>query len=420
MTFTRKQTKKATTLQPRITSEAEHMFQKLREMQAQADGLRLELKRKESSLHVWRSEQGQLKSQIAMVEDGHSREKKSLVEEIIQLKKMKEQTDGQVSQKETEILLLRQELERELTNESNKAQQIMVLQSKLKQRSEQQKAMEMQMSEKNLEILRVQSGVHEMEEKIQQHAAAIHEQITRDLRNEITLLHQQLRERTLRAEHDRLLRSKMMDDCTAMSKENAALESQLLEINKQLNIEQNLKEENLTSHSSSIARLLTVKDHREQLQSEFTRQQALLEEEKSNFKDCMEKIHILDKESTSLALNVATVSSQIAELKALLAKEEEDNTQLRRDKTLLVDLASNLQTQLSNKENELLRTSTRIEKLGEDVSALISKHKLHCSLEPEGWQEILGMTHSVRNPSGSITNLVAGLDRRIIDTKISK
>nr|XP_033791521.1 cingulin-like protein 1 isoform X2 [Geotrypetes seraphini]XP_033791522.1 cingulin-like protein 1 isoform X2 [Geotrypetes seraphini] len=418
--FLRKQTKKATALQPRITSEAELMFQKLREMQSQAEGLRLELKRKEASLYIWRSELEQLRSQISLVEDGHSREKQSLVKEIIQLKQTKEQTDRQVSQKETEILLLRQELERELNNENNKAQQIMVLQSKLKQKSEQQKAMEMQMSEKSMEILKVQSGIHEIEEKIQQRAAAMHEQITRDLRNEITRLHQQLRERTLQAEQDRLLKNKRMEDSSTIAKENAALESQLLEINKQLDIEQCIKEENLTSHSSSITQLLTVKDHGEQLQSELKRQQALLEEEKSNFKDCMEKIHILDKRNTSLAFNVATASSQIAELKALLAKEEQDNTQLRRDKTLLVDLASNLQTQLSNKEKELLQTSTRIEKLNEDVSALISKHNLHHSLEPEGWQEIYGITHSIRSPSISTSNLVAGLDRRIIDIEISK
>nr|XP_033791525.1 cingulin-like protein 1 isoform X4 [Geotrypetes seraphini] len=362
-----KETKKATALQPRITSEAELMFQKLREMQSQAEGLRLELKRKEASLYIWRSELEQLRSQISLVEDGHSREKQSLVKEIIQLKQTKEQTDRQVSQKETEILLLRQELERELNNENNKAQQIMVLQSKLKQKSEQQKAMEMQMSEKSMEILKVQSGIHEIEEKIQQRAAAMHEQITRDLRNEITRLHQQLRERTLQAEQDRLLKNKRMEDSSTIAKENAALESQLLEINKQLDI-----------------------------------------------------IHILDKRNTSLAFNVATASSQIAELKALLAKEEQDNTQLRRDKTLLVDLASNLQTQLSNKEKELLQTSTRIEKLNEDVSALISKHNLHHSLEPEGWQEIYGITHSIRSPSISTSNLVAGLDRRIIDIEISK
>nr|XP_033795127.1 uncharacterized protein LOC117357949 isoform X2 [Geotrypetes seraphini] len=183
--------------------------------------------------------------------------------------------------------------------------------SKLKQKSEQQKAMEMQMSEKSMEILKVQSGIHEIEEKIQQRATAMHEQITRDLRNEITRLHQQLRERTLQAEQDRLLRSKRMEDSSTIAKENAALESQLLEINKQLDI-------------------------------------------------------------------------------------------------------------LSNKEKEPLQTSTRIEKLNEDVSALISKHNLHHSLEPEGWQEIYGITHSMRSPSRSTSNLVAGLDRRIIDIEISK
>ncbi|XP_029452248.1 myosin-9-like [Rhinatrema bivittatum] len=374
-------------------------------MQFYADGLRLELKRKEASLHLWQTELERLKSQIDMAEDVHSKEKRSLVEEIIQLKRMREETSRQISQKETEILLVRQELERELTNESNKEQQIMILQSKLKQRSEQQKAVELQVSEKNMEILKVQSGMHEMEEKIQQHTAVMHEQITRDLRNEITLLHQQLREKTLRGEQDRLLRSKIMDDCAVLTKENAALGSQHLEINKQLDIERRLKEEHFTSHSASIAQLLTVKDHEEQLQRELKRLQALLEQEKSNFKDIMKKIQILEKGSTSLDLNVATMSSQIAELKALLAKEEQDNTQLRRDKTLLVDHASNLQMQLSGKDKELFQMTSRIEKLDEDVLALISKHTLHLPEQLERWQKMPDMAHSTRSLTKSLTDL---------------
>lgn len=56
------------------------------------------------------------------------------------------------------------------------------------------------------------------------------------VRNEISLLHQQIRERELLAEQDRFLRSKMVGDYTALNKENSALRSRLLELTRQTNI----------------------------------------------------------------------------------------------------------------------------------------------------------------------------------------
>ncbi|XP_078505063.1 uncharacterized protein LOC144763373 [Lissotriton helveticus] len=409
--FLREQTKKAVNLQPRITSEAELMFAKMRELQSQADSLQLERKRTEAKLNMLQTTRDQTRKQIHETEDAHSKKKQWLVEEIMQLKRKKELSDTQISQKDMEILHAKQELERELTRLNSSDQKNFTLQSKLKQRMEQKKEVELQLSERRMDLLKAQSAKHEMEEKIYKRTAEIQDQVTHDLRNEISLLHQQLREKELLAEQDRLLRSKMMDDCAQMTKENATLHSRLLEMNKQVNIERALKEENHTSHSSSIAQLLAVKDHEEQLQREVNRHQDLLEEEKNNFKECMDKILILERGATSSDLNVNTTYSRIAEIQAMLSKEEQTNIELRRDKTLLVDLISNLQTQIANKEHELSKTSSSVEQLDQHIAALQSKHELQQSLQTARWQEISGMANSMKKLTKSMADMAVSLDK---------
>ncbi|XP_075780217.1 uncharacterized protein LOC102454699 isoform X3 [Pelodiscus sinensis] len=350
--FLRGQTKKATYIQPRITSETEHLLQKLKELQSQADGLHLELKRKEASLKMMKTDRERMNNQINAADELHSREKQALAEEIIHLKRRKEQTDRQASKKEMELLHAKQELEQQQTNLSNCEQKILMIQSKLKQRSEQQKALEMQLSEKRRELMKVQFAMHEMEDKMFKKTAMMQDKITHDIRSKMSFLHQQLREKDLLAEQDRFLRSKMMDDYASLTTENAVLRSQLLELNKQLNI-----------------------------------------------------IHILEQGSISLDLNVATLNSRIAEMKGMLDKEEQENIELQRDKALLVDLVSSSQNQLVGRDNELTQTSTKVLQLDQDISVLKTKHVLHQSLQSEKWQEISKMESSMRKLTKSMTDV---------------
>ncbi|KAM4771012.1 uncharacterized protein WCC33_002810 [Rhinophrynus dorsalis] len=395
-------TKKAKNLQPRLTSETEHMNRKLQELQSQYDGLKLEVKRRDANLLALQRDEDRIREQVNIAEESHSKEKQNLVEEIVRLKKMKEHTDLQISQKEMEILHSKQELERELASLTNSEQKAHSLQSQIKQRSEQQKAVENQLSEKRMEILKVNSAMHEMEEKLFKHTAATQDQITLDLRNEISFLHQQIREKDLLSEQEHVLRSKMSSDCAALSAENNALQKQLMELNKQLDIQRTFKEESYSYDSSSILQLLSVKDREEQLNNEVKWQQELLQLEKKHFKDIMEQITVLQSGNVLQGLNVNTVSSQIEELKSMLAKEEQINTELRRDKTLLVDHVSNLQTQIAKKDAELLHISSRIEGLEDRMSTLKSEQELHRTLQSERWKEISDMAGSMKKLSRSL------------------
>ncbi|CAI9538488.1 unnamed protein product [Staurois parvus] len=394
--FLRGQTKKAKVLSPQLTMEAEHLLRTLMDLRSEGEGLKLEVKRKDANSLMLQRDLEHVKGQIREAEASHSKEKKQLLEEIVQMKKTKELTNRQIAHKEMEILHSKQELDREILSLANTNQKVQVLQTQLKQRLENQKEVENQLSQKRIELLKANSARHEMEDKLIKHTATANNQLTLDLRNEISFLHQQLREKDLQSEQDRVLRKKMMDDCASLNSENSVLQAQLLEIIKQLEMQRQLKEENYTHNSSSVAQLLSVKDREGQLSKELKWQEALLLQEKEHLKDLMEQINLLLSGNTLQDLNTNTMSSQIAELKAVLAKEEEINTELWRDKTLLVDHVSQLQNQIENKKTELLHISSRIEELDKRLSTVKSEESLHRSLQSIRWREISDLAGSMK------------------------
>ncbi|XP_041043054.1 synaptonemal complex protein 1-like isoform X2 [Carcharodon carcharias] len=400
--FLRDQSKKSTILLPRVELEAERMLQKLQEMRSQVDGLRIELKRKNANLIMLQTEKERLGNQIKLSDDSHLKEKQSLVEEIVQLKKMKELTDMELSHKEMELLQSKQELERQVTNLKNNEHKVIIMKQQIEQRSEQEKMNEIQLGEKCLELLKVQLALHEVEEKYNSKTATMQDKITRDFRDEICHLHQKLHEKEMMREQDCFLRSKMADDCAAMTKENAVLYSQALELNKQLERERMLKEETDFSRTSSAVQLVTVKSKEEQLRYEVKRHKELLEIEKRKFKELMEKILLLEQVKTYVELIEATVRSRVAETEYRFVSGEEENVQLQRDKALLVDLITDLQIQLSSKEKELSQIYSEIQLFDQDISTLKSQNALEQSLGSEKWQELSRVSRCMMELTGPI------------------
>ncbi|KAE8602350.1 hypothetical protein XENTR_v10013957 [Xenopus tropicalis] len=400
--FLEMETKKATDLQPRLTSETEHMFKKLQELHSQCHSLKLEVKRKDANLLILQRDYDHVRAQVRNSEEGHSKEKEQLVGEIVQQKKLKDLLDLQISQKERDILHNQQELERELLSSTDMEQRAHALLSQIQQRSKQQKSIENLLSEKRTQLLKVNSAMHEKEEMLLKHTAETQHRITLDLRSEISFLHQQVREKELLSEQDFLLRSKMMSDCSSLEAENNALLSKLHEINKQLEIQRTLKEEDYTHGSSSFAQLLSVKDKEEQLDREVKQQKELLKLEKDNFKYIMDQLSMLQSGNTLHSFTVASISSEIDELKAMLTKEEQINLELRKDKTLLVDHISSLQTQIADKDAELHRIFSRIEEIENGMKTLKFEQELHRSMQSTKWKEISDMAGSMKSLSRSL------------------
>ena len=85
-------------------------------MQNEVDGLHLELKRKDTSIEMAQKEKERLQGTIMSKEEAHQREKRLLLDEVVQMKKEKELSEKESDRKDNQILQAREELDKSATS----------------------------------------------------------------------------------------------------------------------------------------------------------------------------------------------------------------------------------------------------------------------------------------------------------------
>ncbi|XP_032825955.1 uncharacterized protein LOC116951449 [Petromyzon marinus] len=362
--FLREQAKKASELQPKMTSEAERMLHKMRGMEVEAQGIHLELRRMEASVSSLRSENELLSRQLRAEQDARADDKRALLAELVAERQRRELGDREATFKEAEVSRARQEQEAALASLRSAEHSVRMLETQLAQRGEQQRATEAELSERRAQLLRSQAALGTAQEHFLSSSAVLQEQIAREYREEARTLRQQLRERELSGEQERLLRAKATEDCAALARDNAALRAQTLELSRCLELERSLRDEGASRLSSSASRLLSLQESERSGHGENLRLRQLLEDERKRALDALQQVHRLEQELSRKELSVAAARSRATELEARHASAHEASIQLRNDKALLVEHIGDLQNKLAGREKVLRQE--RVRSLGLD------------------------------------------------------
>ncbi|XP_054754992.2 intraflagellar transport protein 74 homolog [Lytechinus pictus] len=401
--FLRDQAKKATELQPRMTEEASKMLHRLKDLQSDVDSLHLEVRRKESNLDMVSTEKERLDGKVRMLSDSHHREKKLLVEEVVQLKKQNEMIQREIHDREQQISMARGELEKGSSSLSTAEHRIQMLESEVQQKADTLRATQLALEEKRTDLLKTQTQLQEMEDKYYSSTASIQDQAVNEFREEIRQLQRKLKETEMKAEQDRFLKSKMSEDVNNLVKENAMMGAQVLELQKQLDREKMLRESRDTRHSTHITELVTVKDKEKQLKFDLDQARESLKQERERVAHLMKQLSKQDERQTHNILTHNTTKSRLAELEGRQGGVEQENAQLRRDKMLLVDHVSDLQKQLAEKEHEVMRLHSHIHTLEIRLDETSRQSVAESSIQTQKWSEFEKMAESMKKLSQSMT-----------------
>eukprot|EP00058_Branchiostoma_floridae_P017670 XP_002603159.1 hypothetical protein BRAFLDRAFT_63203 [Branchiostoma floridae] len=356
-------------IHPRMTAEAERMLRKLRDLQSEVDGLSLEIRRKESHLDMLSTEKSRVESKLMTTEDAYSREKRLLMDEIVSLRKLKEVADRDITIKDRDILQLREHLTQAQVDYNNANHKIKILQTQLDQRAADHKVTQIHLEEKRADLLKTQSALSAAEDRYYTSTAAMAEAATKDLR--------------------------MSDDLARVTKENAFLGQQVAELNRQLDRERNIRGEKETREASKTMEVMSLQDNERQLKFEIETLRNQLEEERAKVRNYMDQVRVQEELGTSVRLEGATAKSQLRELEGIHTSTNVENSQLRRDKALLVDHVAELQKQISLKEDEILRLRNHIHTLQGDVDRVRSATLLESSIQAQKWDELSRLTRSL-------------------------
>ncbi|XP_037747532.1 meiosis-specific nuclear structural protein 1-like isoform X1 [Chelonia mydas] len=397
--FLREQAKKATSIQPKISTQAEKVLQKMKELQSEINTAQLELGKKENSTKFFDAENQAMHKHLQILSDANTREKLLLMEDVIKLKKLAEIVTQDISHKEAELLGVQQELQRAMNSMKEREHDLHHLENQLHRQIQQHQSTEAKLVENRSECVRVQALLHQLEEKYFTSSQSMEQHIAKELREEAEKLRQQLKEKELSADEDKYLRNKMAEDCGYLTKENGLLQSQVLEATRQLDREKQLREDESTCHTRRISELACEKEKERQLEMELTYLKRLLQDERQKALTAQEQVLRLQQGRKSVNLNGQSLQSQQKDLERRWSRAQLENSKLRTEKTHLVEHISQLHKQISEKEDEIRRMHGHVSTMSYDLNSLKSQVETEHSLQRERWKEFSNILTAYKSPA---------------------
>lgn len=402
--YLRDQAKKATEMHPKMTAEAERMLTKLRQMQLEIDSLQMELKKKDTMIAVTNTEKERTAERLHDEEAARTREKRNLMDEIIDLKKQKDILERELNQKDSQLFDAKTELDKSATALKSAEIKIQSLRSQLEQRGEQHNLTQITLDEKRSELLSVQTQLRELEDKYYNNTLQIQDKVASDLKDEIRLLRQKLKETEMNAEHDRYMKSKLTEDNATLVRENAVLNQQVIDIQQEVQRERGAREATESRHTHSHAELLQLRDKEKDARFEITHLQEQLRKEQEKSRHYLENLTQTESTSTTQDLQLKTLKSRVSELESFQHTLEKECEQLRKDKLLLVDHVSEIQRKLESKDQEVLLLRTHVQTMEAKIRDAERMNMMESSIQSQKWEEFEKLAESMRSLSHTMSH----------------
>ncbi|XP_059155882.1 myosin-6-like isoform X2 [Physella acuta] len=396
--YLREQARKATEMHPQMTQEAEKMLAKLREMQTQMDLMDLELKRKDSSIGIYTSEKEKIQQVLQTERESRAKEKRLLTDELVTMKKDKDRLQRELARKDEQLLEAKSEVDRSILALKNAETKINTLKAQLEQRIEQHNLTQLALEEKRAELISTETQLRETEEKFISSTVTIKDKLTQDLRDEIRVLHQRMKETELSAEKDRFLRDKVSDEMASLVKENSALSQRVAELVYQLEREKELRESTESRHLHSVGEMVTMKDRLH----EMDRLRDELRQEKERARQYLEQLTNEQMTHKKTELHLNTFKSRLTETEGMHGVLESETDQLRKDKSLLVDHIAELQRKIEERDHEIIELRTNVSDLETKFRNLGLQKTMEMSQQSQRWEEFSRLADSMKSLSKSM------------------
>ncbi|ELU18498.1 hypothetical protein CAPTEDRAFT_188336 [Capitella teleta] len=378
------------------------------QMQSDVESMQMEVKRKDASAELAMSEKERLQNRLKAEEDAYAREKRLLLEEVVQLKKEKEALEKDGSRKDGQVLRAREELDQSAAALRSAETKIQMLRNQLVQREDQNKIIQSALDEKRNEVLKTETSLREMEEKYYTSSASLQDKIVPDLREEVRQLHRKLKEAEMNGEQDRYLRNKLSDDSGHLIKENALLNQQVVELQKQLERERELREANDGRRDKKISELVALREKEKTLQLELAQTQDSLKHEKTRAEHYLQQLSKRDQYATSQELQFSTTKCRLAEVEGQCRNFDAENSDLRRDKHLLTELLADVQNQVDEKDKEIMTLRAHIHSLESRLHDLEHLKDLETTVNSQKWEEFSRLAESMKTLSRSMAHSTSG------------
>jgi len=416
--YLRDQTSKVVELPASVTIEAEKMMGKIKVMRRELQSREDDLVKKESAINILQHDKQSTMSRLELVEESYSTEKRELINDIVQLKKKNERYEIDLKHKENDLSTVNDDLENTLLNSKEADQKVHKLQQELTSKTNECNQLKIAYEDKRNECIKSEAEFRELEERFFRSKITTHEESEKELRVEMKRLRYDLREKELQSQQDRTLRIKISDDCAALVKENAGLSSQVIELQKNLDAEQQYQEDQSTRKQTNIQELVTLKENRQHYQRELENLKEELEIEQNKYRKLLDKFVNEEENHTRAELSRCKLKANLEEVEGRESLESRDNVELRRDNVMLTDKINNLQRKLRDVTDNYDLLQSRHSELEGEFNNTQSKLRLEANYDRIKWEEFDRMTKHMNEFSKSMSPIRKSISNTSVRSRV--
>ncbi|CAL1266089.1 unnamed protein product [Larinioides sclopetarius] len=374
---------------PSMVAEGERMVKKLADSHNEIKNMKIEIKRKQTTIDLLRSEKDRTQKIVEDLEERFRKEKCKILEDVISLQKERDSLHESNIKIETSLQEINQEhqaLQEDYDNLEVKIQQ-----------NERERLHDKEILQELMETKeKLQKDLFEAKMIIEAKSSIESDGALKELKTKIEELYEEIETLKRSRDHEHLLRERLSQDNLELIKRHSNIESELAEAKAQLREEQGKLASLEQVHLNTILETSEAKSKEQCLKEEVEHLNQFLKEEKDH--------------SYSLA-------HQLADEKRFKCREEEkifhlqqrfdqreenmkllktENIVLSRDNIYLKDEVLHFKQQLQAKDQEVLNLKHKVQEMQISVEEFIQSSQAATRLAGERWKQLGQLAQSIQ------------------------
>lgn len=385
-------------LHPSMMVETEKMVKKLGEAQKEIQNLRVDLKRKQTTMDVIKSQKERILRKMEETEAIRTSQKNACLEEMVELRK--ERDDYLDRNLELERMLQEsKQMENRLLEEIDKFR-VQVEELKRTVAFEQETIVRLK---ENITDLNKKLFESELKLEARQSSEKGDVDKLKDLRREIQELHENLKIADQTAGHERILRSRLSEDNAELIKRHADLEGELAEVKTLLREEKSQRSSLETIHLKLVVDASETKSHNVQLKAQVNELEESLRIEIERSHELAMQLSDEQRFKSREEHRVLHLERRLEQREERLRIREQDNSVLQRDNAFMKDQVQMMEQQISERDKEVDTLKQKVQEMQLSVDEFIQNSRTANKLEGQRWKQLTQLAQGIQTLSQKVS-----------------
>ncbi|KAM3729185.1 Laminin-like protein [Dirofilaria immitis] len=308
----------------------------------------------------------ELKMKLQKCEENFARDKRALMEEVVELQRRLDYLTPALADKESHVAKMeieKDELADKLRHATNQLSEIQI---RIDEKSREDRALVDVEEERKNEIDRLLKTIRYLENTIKEM-----ENKETSMINDITAMKRSLREEQLTAKKDKAVAEKALEENSALIKENSHLSAEITRLEMRVKTFNQFTQEN----DMTPTEIASLRESEKSLKAELLKAEERLQTEKERGRRVIAELEQYRKAEESIRESRGRVQKELDALKALSESLSNENKSLRQEKFSLAERCEELLKKMNERAKEASSQKKEVEYLQEQNRELMRKIK---------------------------------------------